>query len=151
MRYSVEKVEDLNSLDIEALISESEEEGYRFLTRLAEDYKDGINTFSKPGEALYCVKDEQGKVIAIGGVNRFPVPGGDPETGRLQRFYVEADERRNGAGSLLLKEIVDHSRKAFHELTVKTESSKADAFYRHNGFEFDDSEAETTHRMEFSQ
>ncbi|MBD7908418.1 GNAT family N-acetyltransferase [Sporosarcina gallistercoris] len=150
MTYVVEPVQDLTKLNIESLISESEEEGYRFLTRLAEDYKDGINTFTEPGEALYCVKDKQGEVVAIGGVNRFPVPGGDPETGRLQRFYVEADERRNGAGSLLLKEIVEHARNHFHELTVKTESSKADAFYRHNGFEFDDSTSETTHRMEFN-
>lgn len=150
MTYVVETVQDLTKLNIESLISESEEEGYRFLTRLAEDYKDGINTFSDPGEALYCVKDEQGKVVAIGGVNRFPVPGGDSDTGRLQRFYVEANERRNGAGSLLLKEIVEHARSEFHELTVKTESSKADAFYRHNGFEFDDSTSETTHRMAFN-
>ncbi|WOV82969.1 GNAT family N-acetyltransferase [Sporosarcina jeotgali] len=150
MAYTVEKVSNLNELDIEPLISESEEEGYRFVTRLAEDYKEGVNTFSGPGEALYCVKDDHGKVVAIGGVNRFPVPGGDPETGRLQRFYVEADQRRNGAGSLLLKEIVEHARNEFHELTVKTESSKADAFYRHNGFEFDDSASETTHRMAFN-
>ncbi|WP_432355809.1 GNAT family N-acetyltransferase [Sporosarcina sp. A2] len=150
MTYVVEPVEDLMKLNIESLISESEEEGYRFLTRLAEDYKEGINTFSEPGEALYCVKDESGKIVAIGGVNRFPGPGGDPETGRLQRFYVETEERRNGAGSLLLKEIIKHSESQFNELTVKTESSKADAFYRHNGFEFDDSASETTHRMAFS-
>ncbi|MGG0644547.1 GNAT family N-acetyltransferase [Sporosarcina gallistercoris] len=150
MTYTVEPVQDLTELNIETLISESEDEGYRFLTRLAEDYKGGINTFSAAGEALYCVRDESGKVVAIGGVNRFPVPGGNQETGRLQRFYVEANERRNGAGSLLLKEIVDHAKKHFHELTVKTESSKADAFYRHNGFEFDDSASETTHRIEFN-
>ncbi|GKV68819.1 hypothetical protein NCCP2716_13170 [Sporosarcina sp. NCCP-2716] len=150
MTYTVEHVDDLNTLDIERLITESETEGYRFVTRLAEDYKDGVNTFSKPGEALYAVRNDAGDVIAIGGVNRFPVPGGDPETGRLQRFYVLEEERRNGAGSLLLQEIVRHAKDNFRELTVKTESSKADAFYRHNGFEFDDSEAETTHKMEFA-
>ena len=150
MTYTVEKVENLNDLVLDALVAESEEEGYRFLTRLVEDYKEGLNTFSEPGEALYDVLDESGNVIAIGGVNRFPVPGGNQETGRLQRFYVKADQRRNGAGSLLLKTIVEHSREQFHELTVKTESSKADAFYRHNGFEFDDSESETTHRVVFA-
>ena len=149
MNYTVEPIKDLTKLTIEPLVAESEEEGYRFLTRLVEDYKEGVNTFSEPGEALYAVKDAQGNVIAIGGVNRFPVPGGDPETGRLQRFYVQADQRRNGAGSLLLKAIIDHASKQFHELTAKTESSKADAFYRHNGFEFDDSESETTHRIVF--
>ncbi|WJY28145.1 MULTISPECIES: GNAT family N-acetyltransferase [Sporosarcina] len=150
MTYTVERVNDLNALEIDALVAESESEGYRFLTRLVEEYRDSVNTFSEPGEALYAVRNEDGEVIAVGGVNRFPVPGGDPETGRLQRFYVKESERRNGAGSLLLQEIIRNAKGAFHELTVKTESSKADAFYRRNGFEFDDSEAETTHRMLFS-
>ena len=144
MGFSVEQVDDLQTIDITNLVTESETEGYRFLSRLVEDYKDGTNTFNQPGEALFCVRDEVGNVVAIGGVNKSPFSN-DGDVARLQRFYVEADARRRGAGSLLLKEIISHSRNSFNEMTVRTESSKADAFYRSNGFDLDDSASETTH------
>ena len=148
MESKVERVDDLNSIDISHLVQESELEGYRFLTRLVGDYKDGTNTFDKPGEALFSICDKAGDVVAIGGVNQSPFSE-DAQVARLQRFYVLGEARRKGVGSRLLKKIVDHSRGAFNELSVRTESSKADAFYRANGFEFDDSATETTHLMKF--
>ena len=42
MEFKVERVKDINSIDISHLVKESETEGYRFLTRLVNDYKDGI-------------------------------------------------------------------------------------------------------------
>ena len=148
MESKVERVNDLNSIDISHLVQESESEGYRFLTRLVGDYEDGTNTFNKPGEALFSIQDQAGNVVAIGGVNQSPFSE-DAQAARLQRFYVLDDARRKGVGSRLLSEIVDHSRGAFNELSVRTESAKADAFYRANGFEFDDTTTETTHLMKF--
>lgn len=148
MESKVERVDDLNSIDISHLVQESESEGYRFLTRLVGDYEDGTNTFNKPGEALFSIRNQAGDVVAIGGVNQSPFSE-DVQAARLQRFYVLDDARRKGVGSRLLKEIVDHSRGTFNELSVRTESSKADAFYRSNGFELDDSATETTHLMKF--
>ncbi|CAM3162203.1 GNAT family N-acetyltransferase [Filibacter tadaridae] len=146
MKFTVDRVDDLQKLDITKLVEESETEGYRFLSRLVDDYKDGTNTFNQPGEALFCIRDKGENIVAIGGVNQSPFSE-DNKVARLQRFYVEADARRQGAGSALLKEITDHSRDYFNEITVRTESSKADAFYRVNGFDFDDSASETTHVM----
>jgi GNAT superfamily N-acetyltransferase len=146
MTFKVEQVKDLQAIEIEPLVKESETEGYRFLTRLVNDYQDGTNTFNKPGEALLSVRNEGGTIVAIGGVNQSPFSE-DTQVARLQRFYVLDEARRQGVGSLLLKEIVDHSRDAFKVVTVRTESSKADAFYRANGFELDDSASETTHLM----
>ena len=146
MTFTVQRVKDLRTLDLTQLVNESEAEGYRFLSRLVNEYKDGSNTFSEPGEALFFIQDETGKVAAIGGVNQSPFFE-DSQVGRLHRFYVADDARRQGLGSLLLKEIVNHSRETFTELTVRTESSKADAFYRYNGFELDNSASETTHVM----
>jgi len=148
MEPKVQRVNDLNSIDISHLVQESESEGYRFLSRLVGDYEDGTNKFDKPGEALFSICDKAGNVVAIGGVNQSPFSE-DAQTARLQRFYVLDDARRMGVGSRLLKEIVDHSRGSFNELNVRTESSKADAFYRANGFEFDDSATETTHLLKF--
>ncbi|MCZ2259549.1 GNAT family N-acetyltransferase [Sporosarcina sp. G11-34] len=150
MGSKIERVDDLKAIKIAHLIQESEAEGYRFLTRLATDYADGTNRFNKPGEALFSIRDENGNVVAIGGVNQSPFSE-DTQVARLQRFYVLDEARRKGVGSLLLKEIVNHSRDAFKKLTVRTESSKADAFYRANGFELDDSTSETTHVLNLSK
>lgn len=146
MGNKVERVDDLNLNDISQLIKESEAEGYRFLSRLVNDYQDGTNRFKKRGEALFSIRNVEGDVVAIGGVNQSPYSA-DKRVARLRRFYVLDEVRRQGVGSLLLKEIINHSRTAFNKITVRTESSKADAFYRANGFELDESTSETTHVM----
>ena len=149
MEYSVERVEDLNSLDITRLVQESEEEGYRFVTRLVNEFEDGSNVFDKTGEVLLCVKKNDGTVVAIGGINQSPFSQ-ESEEGRLRRFYVLENVRREGVGTLLLQSIIEHAKNHFIEITVRTESAKADAFYRAGGFSFDDSASETTHIFRFS-
>ncbi|WP_342515046.1 GNAT family N-acetyltransferase [Sporosarcina sp. FSL K6-1522] len=146
MAFSVVRVEDLRAIEIARLVQESEAEGYRFLSRLVNDFQDGTNRFNKPGEALFAVQNDDRDVVAIGGVNQSPFAN-NPQAARLQRFYVLDDVRRQGVGSLLLKEIINHACDTFNEMTVRTESSKADAFYRANGFELDDTASETTHVM----
>ncbi|QTD42573.1 GNAT family N-acetyltransferase [Sporosarcina sp. Te-1] len=144
MNYTVERLRELDEADIERLRQESEKEGYRFLSRLVQEYMDGSNRFEAPGEALFCVLDEDGNIVGVGGLNRSPYnPNG--HVARLRRFYVLSDARRNGVGSLLLKAILHHAAPHFDEITLRTESSKADAFYRANGFACDESESETTH------
>lgn len=144
MELIVERVHDLDTKEIEPLVKESEAEGYRFVTRLVTDYDDGTNKFSEPGEALFLIRNDDREVVAIGGVNLSVFPK-DKLVGRLQRFYVLESARRHGIGSKLLHEIIEHARGKFKEMTVRTESSKADAFYRANGFDLDDSSSETTH------
>ncbi|MHA6261166.1 GNAT family N-acetyltransferase [Sporosarcina sp. CAU 1771] len=150
MLITVERVKDLNAIDISHLVKESESEGYRFVTRLVTDFQDGSNTFNKQGEALFLIRDKDNDVVAIGGVNESPFAV-DENVGRLQRFYVLSEARRKGVGSQLLKEIIQHSKAVFDEMTVRTESSKADAFYRANGFVADDSSSETTHVIKFKK
>ncbi len=149
MEYSVERVEDLNSLDITRLVQESEEEGYRFVTRLVNEFEDRSNVFNKTGEVLFCVKKNDGTVVAIGGINQSPFSQ-ESEEGRLRRFYVLENVRREGVGTLLLQSIIEHAKNHFKEITVRTESAKADAFYRAGGFSFDDSASETTHILRFN-
>ncbi|MBB4826175.1 GNAT superfamily N-acetyltransferase [Sporosarcina luteola] len=144
MNYTVERMLELDKADIERLWQESEKEGYRFLSRLVQEYMEGSNRFNAPGEALFCVLDEEGNVAGIGGLNRSPYHS-NMRVARLRRFYVLSEARRNGVGSSLLKAIIHHAAAHFEEITLRTESSKADAFYRANGFARDDSELETTH------
>lgn len=146
MAYTIGRIEDLSRVNLTELIRESELEGYRFVRRLAEDYEKGRNRFDQPGEGLFGVWDEAGKIVAVGGVNRSPFSE-DGRIGRLRRFYVHPNARRQGIGSLLVKEITQFSKESFHEMTLRTDSSKADAFYLANGFTPTDHFPESTHRM----
>ncbi|WP_019415677.1 N-acetyltransferase [Paenisporosarcina sp. TG20] len=144
MTFKVQRIEDLNKVDVSQLVKESEEEGYRFLSRLVNDYEDGTNTFNKNGEALYGVWAEPDKLVAIGGINQNPFKDNMDEA-RLKRFYTLGDARRQGVGSQLLNELVNHAKDNFKRISCRTESAKADAFYRANGFEETHDFPHTTH------
>lgn len=146
MTFKVQRIEDLKKVDVSQLVAESEEEGYRFLTRLVNDYEDGTNTFNKDGEALYGVWEGPEKLVAIGGISRNPYSD-NKEAARLKRFYTLQNVRRQGVGSQLLSELKNHAKEKFKVITCKTESAKADAFYRANGFEETHEEPHTTHVM----
>ncbi|TQR20433.1 GNAT family N-acetyltransferase [Psychrobacillus vulpis] len=143
MAIEVKKISDLKEVDVTKLIQESEKEGYRFVSRLASEYEDGTNRFSEQGEALYGVWDGE-ELVAIGGLNRnIGSSGGD--SARLHRFYTLPEYRRKGIGSVLCKTISENAKGNFNEITTKTESAKADAFYRANGFTFEERSPHTTH------
>lgn len=146
MTFKVQRIEDLKKVDVSQLVAESEEEGYRFLTRLVNDYEDGSNTFNKDGEALFGVWEGSDKLVAIGGINQNPYTENKDEA-RLRRFYIQGDIRRKGVGSLLLSELVNHAKGNFSKITCRTESAKADKFYRANGFEETHDTPDTTHVM----
>ncbi|PWW20714.1 hypothetical protein DFO73_1145 [Cytobacillus oceanisediminis] len=57
------KIDHLLILDLNSLLAESKSEGFRFLSRLIDEYQSGINTFSDRGEGLFGVKDHSGEVI----------------------------------------------------------------------------------------
>lgn len=141
MAIEVRKVSDLNDVDVSKLIQESEKEGYRFVSRLATEYEDGTNRFSEQGEALFGAWDGD-ELVAIGGINR---NSKSKDAARLQRAYTLPNYRRKGIGSELFNAIFVHAREQFNEITTKTESAKADAFYRANGFQFDERSPDVTH------
>ena len=146
MAYTVQRIDDLKKVDVSQLVSESEEQGYRFLSRLVNDYADGTNTFEKEGEGLFGVWNQEKKLVAIGGVNQNPYTENKNEA-RLRRFYTLGETRRKGVGSLLLTELVNHAKGNFEKITCRTESAKADKFYRANGFEAVQGVPDTTHEL----
>lgn len=147
MSIEVKRISDLKEVNVSKLIQESEKEGYRFVSRLASEYEDGTNRFSEPGEGLYGVWDNQ-DLVAIGGLNR-NAKNTDENSARLYRFYTLPEYRRKGVGSELFKIIFDNAKDEFKEITTKTESAKADAFYRANGFVFNERSPDTTHVLSF--
>lgn len=146
MKLELKEITDLKSVDVSKLVEESEAEGYRFLRRLADQYEDGTNTFNKEGEVLYGVWDQHSHLVAIGGINRDPYSD-KAGVGRLRRFYISPGARRQGIGTKLLKQIVEHARGHFKEIVVRTDSANADAFYRANGFSGDLGLPDATHGL----
>ncbi|ALS79854.1 GNAT family N-acetyltransferase [Planococcus kocurii] len=150
MTVEIKEIQDLKAMDVSKLVEESEAEGYRFLRRLVDQYEDGSNTFNKTAEVLYGVWDHQDHLVAIGGLNRDPYSSKE-SVGRLRRFYISTNARRQGIGTKLLQKIIEDAKGHFHELVVRTDSSAADAFYRANGFSGDLGLPEATHGIVLEQ
>ncbi|MFT4412832.1 GNAT family N-acetyltransferase [Fredinandcohnia humi] len=131
--YEVKQINNLFNLDLNTLIKQSKEEGFRFVERLVNDYKNGTNTFNNLGEALFGVFNEKGELVAIGGLNKDPYSN-KQYIGRLRRFYVHKKFRRKGIGRLLLKSIINEAKKYYKILVLHTDTNQADNFYSSFGF-----------------
>jgi GNAT superfamily N-acetyltransferase len=127
------KIDHLLILDLNSLLAESKSEGFRFLSRLIDEYQSGINTFSDRGEGLFGVKDHSGEVIAIGGLNQDPYSN-EMNIGRLRRFYVANSYRRRGLGIQLMDHILSYAKEHFALIVLHTDTEQADCFYRAYGF-----------------
>ncbi|MFC0273687.1 GNAT family N-acetyltransferase [Metabacillus herbersteinensis] len=64
----------------------------------------------------------------MGGLNIDPFSN-EPNIGRLRRFYVSREYRRNGLGSLLLKKIIYEAKNYFKVLVLQTDTEQADTSY----------------------
>ncbi len=132
--FKVIKLKSLFHIDLTHLVKESKEEGFRFLERLVNDYENGTNKFNNHGESLYGLFNKEGVLIAIGGLNIDPFSN-DEKVGRLRRFYVSNDYRRNGIGRLLLSQIIYDAKNFFKVLVLYTDTEQGDKFYNSLGFQ----------------
>ncbi|GAB7205637.1 hypothetical protein OS21_21280 [Dickeya oryzae] len=94
------------------------------------EFQSGTNDFRLPGEGLFAVFEAE-RLVAIGGVNQ---QSGMPYTGRLRRFYVAADYRRQGVGRELLTVIEQAAASCFRELYLFTDTLEAAQFYQRQGY-----------------
>lgn len=139
-------IKNLQDIDLSKLLIESEADGFRFVRRLVQDYQAGTNCFDDEGEALFGGFETTGQLVAIGGINR----GSTDETGRLRRFYVLKDYRRNGIGRQLLETILIHARSHFSAVVLHTDTDSAGKFYLANGFTPIRESGNATHILTFS-
>ncbi|KQU24336.1 GNAT family acetyltransferase [Bacillus sp. Leaf75] len=145
-QFELKRVKDLLNLDLTSLLTESQKEGFLFLERLINDYKNGTNTFSKPGEFLYGVFNQEGLIIAIGGINKDPFSTNE-RIGRLRRFYVSKDYRRIGVGRSLVTRILKDSSEHYENIVLYTDTEHADKFYTSLGFIKDSNSLKSTHSL----
>ena len=127
------------------LLEESRAQGFEFLSRLWQEYRDGTNRFSQPGEALFGGYHNQ-QLIAIGGLNRDPYLD-DGETGRVRHVYVLAGWRGRGVGKQLVQRIINEAKLHYRRLTLRTMRAEASAFYRALGFQTEPAIAGATHHL----
>lgn len=145
-KFRVQQVTNLIDVDLTHLVNESKKQGFRFLERLVDDYKNGTNTFNRPGEALYGVFDKMSVPIAIGGLN-IDHFSNQQKVGRLRRFYVSKNFRRMGLGSLLLERIILDAVNNYHIIVLHTDTKEADRFYTAFGFSKDNTYPKSTHSL----
>ncbi|MGF9979647.1 GNAT family N-acetyltransferase [Viridibacillus arvi] len=147
-KYEIKQINNLLNFDIDGLVKQSKADGFRFVERLVNDYKNGSNTFNHIGEGLFGVFDEEGVLVAIGGLNKDPLSN-EQSIGRLRRFYVSKAYRRNGIGSLLVKRIIDEAKKYYKIIVLHTDTEQADKFYSSIGFSKKTLYPNSSHFMEF--
>ena len=137
-------IEALTEIDqLELLLESSVTEGYRFVTRLMDDYRSGANRFDRRGELLLVARAEDGTMLGVCGLNRVARAG----VGRVRRFYVLPAMRSQGIGAALLEQIVSAARPHFTNLELHTDSPRAAAFYVAHGFRSVQRE-DATHELE---
>ena len=122
----------LDTYDLNSLIEESIAEGYRFIKRLVDEYEDGSNRFNRAGEALFVALLDN-RVVGVGGLNIDPYRD-DTNVGRVRHVYVLNSSRCIGVGRMLLRSIMEESKKHFSILTLTTDNPVAERLYISLGF-----------------
>lgn len=133
---------------IDHLVTESLSQGFGFVARLVREYSCDRNCFDKYGEILLAafLKD---RAIAICGLNQDPYSR-NTTVGRLRHLYVESAYRRSGVGSLLVSQIITEAKQHYQILTLRTDNSEADKFYRTLGLEIDPPMPQSTHYLKLN-
>ncbi|MEA5451340.1 GNAT family N-acetyltransferase [Leptolyngbya sp. CCNP1308] len=131
---------------IQHLVEESQSEGFRFVRRLMDEYRSGLNRFDQPKEVL-LIASVEGAIVGIGGLNRDPYFD-NPNVGRLRHVYVEAAWRRHGVGRVLVTALIDAAKPHYQLLTLRTDTAAAEAFYQTLGFKTKPHWTHTTHHLQ---
>lgn len=122
-------------------------EGFEFLTRLNENWKDSSNRFDKRGEVLYgyFVND---KLIGICGRNIDPYSCME-SVGRVRHLYIHPDFRKQGIAKKLIDKIFEDAKEFFWVLRLRTHNPSASQFYESVGFQAH-TEENMTHFYKFN-
>jgi GNAT superfamily N-acetyltransferase len=140
-RWSVECLSGRSELTLDdGLVQDASEDGFHFVDRLVNEWRDGVNRFDEPGEILLGVF-VRGRTIAVGGLNRdLAYKSG---VGRIRHLYVRPAFRGRGVGSALVDRLEHHARRTFETLRLRTDTLDAARFYERRGYKPVDSESAT--------
>ena len=128
----IRKIKDSSIGLLEILADEANSEGYRFVQRTIDEWRNYINKFSKKGEILFGIFISD-LCVGIGGLNVDPFIN-DPNIGRIRHVYISQKYRRKGLATLLLRKIIQIAAMHFELLRLYTENPNASSFYESLGF-----------------
>ncbi|HEY9640493.1 MAG TPA: GNAT family N-acetyltransferase [Coleofasciculaceae cyanobacterium] len=148
-QIDIDRITALDLTSIHHLVEESLSQGFRFVERLVQEYRSGLNRFDQSGEMLLTAS-VQGAIVGIGGLNRDPYFN-HPQVGRLRHLYVESVWRRRGVGRLLVNQVIAEAHQHYQLLTLRTDTPAADQFYQTLGFKTYPNWEHTTHHLQLSQ
>jgi predicted GNAT family acetyltransferase len=129
---AIRKIDELIVDEIDHLIEESTQNGFQFMRRLKDEYRNGLNRFDKDGEALYTAQCDN-LIVGICGINSDPYLN-DPTIGRVRHLYVARACRNQGIASSLINKIIHDTSKNYKLLVLRTDNPVADKLYRELGF-----------------
>ena len=132
MRFEINQITESNLDFINPLAIEAQSEGYGFVQRTIDEWKSGINNFSKKGEILFGIFTSN-SCIGIGGLNVDPYIN-DPSIGRIRHIFISQKYRRKGLATLLLNRIIHLASDHFKLLRLYANNPSASLFYESNGF-----------------
>lgn len=132
MQVQLKELDSSHISLIQILADEASSEGFRFVQRTVDEWKNGINTFSKPGESLIGIFLAE-KCIGIGGLNVDPYIN-DPDIGRIRHVYISQAHRRKGVATFLLKRLISFASNYYQIIRLFTDNPDASSFYESLGF-----------------
>lgn len=141
----IERLSDLPP-EFDALVGESEQAGWRFMRRLAEEWTSGANRFDAAGEAFFAALID-GRVIGVCGLSVDPYAKAQG-VGRVRHLYVLSAYRRLGVGRQLVGRVIETARGRFDILRLSTQNPAAAQPYERLGFRRCVGAADCTHLME---
>ena len=140
----IAQVVDLpDDFDLE-LVDAAEREGFAPIAWLKDQWREGTNQFSGPGEGLFVART-QGRLVALCGLNKDPFDGSG-SMGRLRRLYVLPELRRMGIGRMLVEEVLRKAHDHFDGVNLRTLDENSAAFFEHLGFSRTEGVKAVTHR-----
>jgi GNAT superfamily N-acetyltransferase len=114
----------------EVLRYAADDEAFRMLGVLAEEWANGTGRFDGPGEMLVAALD--GPVLAgVGGMSRDPV---DAAALRMRRFYVYPPYRRRGVGRAMARFLLERPEVDGRAVTLNAPHAEAARFWQALGF-----------------
>lgn len=143
MVIEIQKIEKLPIIKLQPLIDDSDKENIFFVRRFIKEWITKTNCFNKEGE-IFLIAKESSQLIGLCGLNIDPYHRVS-QLGRVRHLYVLSSRRREGIGTLLIKQIVKQARQNFDLLNLRTDNPKADRFYLARGFQRSYERPESTH------
>lgn len=132
MRALIERVSGAPTDRLAALLAESEQQGFRFVRRLVQEWESGDNRFDRPGEALFVARVGV-DVVGVCGLSVDSYTG-DPKVGRVRHLYVLVPHRRSGVGEQLVADVLEAAPGRFERLHLRTTNPTAARLYERLGF-----------------